>query len=183
MIYLAKIILVLLFLLSFAQIGLCGSLRVVEKTFCLKMSRPACEVPAISDEVSLSRIKNVEGNIVRLYFWSSIEVIEDMTITHVWSASHRSDKWAERVHVSVSDKLMNLGREIIAHVKEILGARRRENPSVHSVQGVFLGLEKSPRFRTYSSIRAKPGTYTVEVRDLEQKVVPGGETKTITIVP
>ena len=161
---------------------MCEGLQVVEKTFCLKMDRPACEIPAISDEVPLSSIQSVEDGVAKLYFWSSIDVTDDRNIVYVWSASNRSDEWAERVHVSTSDKLMNLAREIFAHLREIFLARRQADPSVHSVQGVILGLKKSPRFRTYSSIRAVPGTYTVEIRDLDQNVVPGGEAKTITIV-
>ena len=183
MIHLAKIILVLLFLLSFAQVGVCENLRVLEKTFCLKMNRPACELPAISTEVPLSSIQNVEGGVARLYFWTSIEVNNDRNIVHVWSASNRSDVWAEHVHVSTSDRFVNLAREFLGYLRELYFIRHKTDPSVHSVQGVFLDLEESPRFRTYSAIRAFPGTYTVEVRNLEQKVVPGGEAKTITIVP
>ncbi len=51
------------------------------------------------------------------------------------------------------------------------------------IHGVKLSISKSPRFRTYSKIIAKPGIYRVEVRDPNSNTLPGGESKTIKILP
>jgi len=51
------------------------------------------------------------------------------------------------------------------------------------INGVKLSVKKSPRFRTYSRIIAKPGIYTVDVRDPDSNPLPGGEFKSITILP
>ena len=58
----------------------------------------------------------------------------------------------------------------------------KTDPSLHSVQSVMIPIGKSPRFRVYSSIKVKPGTYTVEIRDLNGNVLTGGKAKRITIL-
>lgn len=115
--------------------------RVVESTFCLKMDKPDCSIPAVTQQIKMSDILTIEDGIKILYFWTSIAVSEDKTIVHVWS----------------------------------------ESDSI--ILGVKLSISKSPRFRTYSKIIAKPGIYRVEVRDPNSTTLSGGESKTITILP
>lgn len=159
-----------------------NDIHVVESTFCLKMAPPACEEPAINSQVTLSQIRSVENGIKRLYFWTSIAVSEDKTILHIWKASNRADKWASPVHVSYSDRAKNTLLEFAGHVRDFLYKVFEADPSLHSVQGVMLPIDKSPRFRTYSKARAIPGKYTVEVTDLNGNILPGGEAKYITVL-
>lgn len=157
--------------------------EVIESTFCLSMNRPECIIPCVENTVSLSQIKTIENGERQLYFWTKIRVDEDKNIMHVWSAKGRHDKWAEPVHVALSDKLKNLAFEAIRQSKDFLRIIYNSNPELDNVQGVMLAVNQSPRFRTYSSIKAKPGEYTVAVYDLNMKLIKGGEPKTITIVP
>ena len=178
MIRLAKIVPAVLYLLFFAQPGISQSLQVVESTFCLELKGPACFRPVVSDSVSLQQLSGVPAQI---YFWSAIEVTENKNIAHVWSASNRTDSWAEPVHVSWSENLMNLARNTINLFLESLRIVYASNSSQHSVQGVILRVDRSSYYRTYSKLRAVPGTYTVQILDYDRQVVPGGEAKTITI--
>ena len=176
-----------IFIISFCYLFI-GSIvfaenRVVESAFCLKMDAPECSIPSISNEVSLSQIVSIENGIRRLYFWSKIAVDEDKNIVHVWSNKGRDDRWAVQVHVSKSDKLRNISLEIVNRVYEYLRIKYNADPSANSVQGVLLPINKSPRFRTYSSIKVKPGEYTVEICDLDNNVIPGGEAKSIKVLP
>jgi hypothetical protein len=82
----------------------------------------------------------------------------------------------------VADKYKNLTIEILGHVRDFLFSKYQADPSAHSVQGVVLPLSRSPRFRTYSSVRAVPGSYEVEIRDLNGKVLPGGEARRVTLL-
>lgn len=163
--------------------GYSSGLKIVQETFCLEMDRPQCKIPAVSENVSLSEIKTIENNDPQLYFWTSVEAVEDLEIMHVWSSSNRSDEWAEPIHVSAGAQFPNLMREMRMHkVKEYL--MKNMNTNWHSTQAVLLALQRSDRFRTYSSIKAVPGRYTVEVRYLgSEKIVPGSESKTIIIDP
>ena len=102
---------------------------------------------------------------------------------HVWSAKGRDDSWAEHVHIALSDKLKNLALESIRQAKDFLRIIYNSNPTLDNVQGVMLPINRSPRFRTYSSIKAKPGEYTVAVYDLNKNLIVGGEPKTIKILP
>ncbi|MFX0209771.1 MAG: hypothetical protein ACFFDT_27565 [Candidatus Hodarchaeota archaeon] len=159
-----------------------SQLEVIESTFCLKMDKPDCEIPCVAEQISLEQIKTTEGGEKRLYFWTRIKVMENRNITHAWKATNRKDEWAEKVHVSWSDKMINLTSEVLAHTKEFLKVIFKSDSDTHSIQGVMLPLYRSPCFRTYSSIIAKPGIYSVTVYDLNYKVVPGGETRTIRVV-
>lgn len=154
-------------------------IRVVERTFCLDLEPPACPEPVVTDEISLSDIKTVEDDTAVLYFWSAVEVSADRSIVHVWTASNRPDPWAEHVHVA--DRYRNLAIEVLGHVRDFLFSMFRADPNAHSVQGVVLPLQRSPRFRTYSRVRAVPGTYAVEIRDVNGKVLPGGEPRQVTL--
>ena len=51
------------------------------------------------------------------------------------------------------------------------------------IQGARLSISRSFGFRTYSKIIANPGIYSVEVRDPDSNTLPGGEPKTIIILP
>lgn len=180
MIRLTKIVLTMICLLSFAQPCISQSLQVVESTFCIELDGPACIRPVVSDSTEISLTKQYEG---KIYFWSSIQTNENRNIMHVWSASNRTDKWAEPVHVSWSDQVWNLTNDIIRVAENFLRIiYDRGETQLHSVQGIFLSVKKSPHFRTYSSIQAAPGTYSVEVRNMNNQVVQGGEPKTITII-
>lgn len=163
--------------------GYSSGLKIVQRTFCLEMDRPQCKIPAVSENISLSKIKTIENNVPRLYFWTSVKVTEDLNIMHVWSSSNRSDEWAEPIHVSTGTQFPYLTRErFLSKVEEYL--TNNTNTNLHSNQAVLLDLQRSDRFRTYSSIKAVPGRYTVEVRYLgSEKIVPGGEAKTIIIDP
>ena len=163
--------------------GYSSGLKIIEKKFCLEMDRPECKTCADSENISLSKIKTIENNVPQLYFWTLIEATEDLEIMHVWSSSNRSDKWAERIHVSTGTQFPNLMREMRMHkVREYL--IKNMNTNWHSNQAVLLALQRSDQFRTYSSIKAIPGRYTVEVRYLgSEKIVLGGEAKTIIIDP
>lgn len=165
-----------------------SALEVVESTFCLKMDRPRCDRPAARHHHTVTEIETVEKNIARLYFWTSIKATEDMEIMHVWSSSDRPDgPWAEPIHISLGDKLKNMATYLsneLAHISKFLYLIKNENPSIQNVQGLPLFVERSKRFRTYSSLRAVPGKYSVEVRYVgTRELVPGGEAKTITIRP
>lgn len=157
--------------------------RVVESSFCLQLELSECTIPYVTDSISISQIKTTKNGKKVLYFWTKISVDEDKNIMHVWSAEGREDKWAEPVHVSWSDKIRNLAFEIVAQTKDFLRIIHNSNPGNHSVQGVILAINKSPRFRTYSSILAKPGKYTIGVYDLNRNIIPGGEPKTIEVLP
>jgi hypothetical protein len=156
---------------------------VAESAFCLKMEGHECTVPAISEEIRLSDIQTPAYGVPYLYFWSKISVTEDKNIVHVWRTRDRKDKWAEPVHVSRSDRLRNLSLEIVNRVFEFMRIKYKSDDSLHSVQGVMLPLNKSPRFRTYSRVYARPGEYSVEVCDMNGDPVPGGEMKTIRVSP
>ena len=180
MIRLTKIVLTMICLLSFAQPCISQSLQVVESTFCIELDGPACIRPVVSDSTEISLSNLYQG---KIYFWSSIQTNENRNIMHVWSASNRTDKWAEPVHVSWSDQVWNLTNDIIRVAENFLRIiYDRGETQLHSVQGIFLSVKKSPHFRTYSSIQAAPGTYSVEVRNMNNQVVQGGEPKTITII-
>lgn len=202
MTHVVKILLLPLFLLSLAEVGVCQTFHVVEKTFCLKIKDSNCIRPAKAAQVTLSSIEEDEHGNARLYFWCSLEVPEKKNILHIWTASDRSDEWDERIHVAKSDSfeespevddLMLAASEILNHAysKAISYIRNKMKallmgnvPSamLHSLQGILLDVKKSPLFRTYSSIRAVPGTYRVEIRGLDDEIVPGGEEMTIRIV-
>ena len=157
--------------------------EIIESTFCLYIDRPQCSIPCVENTISLSQIQTVENGEKRLYFWTKIRVDEDKNIMHVWSAKGRNDKWAETVHVARSDKLRNLALEVIKQFKDFLCIIYNSNPTLDNVQGVILPVNCSPRFRTYSSIKAKPGEYTVAVYDLSKQLITGGEPKTIKVIP
>ena len=191
MICLARIVLTMSYVLFFAQLGISqhlpNEIRVVASTFCIELDGSDCARPVVSDsdEVSLSQLLDSPAGI---YFWSAIEATEDRNVMHVWSASHRTDKWAEPVHVSLSDRLAHLGRktyeEIRKTAKEFLSIMYNKADSpLHSVQGIVVEVRQSSQFRTCSRLRAVPGIYSVEVRNLNGQVVPGGKPKTITIRP
>lgn len=174
------IILAVVFTVVSTSYSWADGLRAIERTFCLQLEGPACAVPAVTKLVSLSDIRTVKDGVVRLYFWSAIEVSEDQNVVHVWTVSHRPRPWAERIHVAYSDKLRNLALEILGHVRDFLFTKYKADPSVHSVQGVVLPIQRSATFRTYSSVRAVPGTYQVEIRNMNGNVLPGGEVREIT---
>ena len=180
MIRLAKIVPAVLYLLLFAQPSLSQSLQIVESTFCLELKGSDCFRPIASDSISLQHL-SVPSAPPQIYFWSAIKArTGKKEIMHVWSASGRADRWAAPVHVARSDHLKNMVIDLFIGA---LRAMYAADPSQHSVQGVILGVDRSSRYRTYSKIRAVPGTYTVQVVDYDRQVVPGGERKTITIRP
>jgi hypothetical protein len=174
------VLLVLTLVLAAAAPGAAQEIQVVERAFCLELERPNCPVPVVGDQIPISDLKTSENKEARLYFWSVVEVSADRSIVHVWTASHRPNPWAERVHVA--DKYKNLTIEILGHVRDFLFSRFQAEPDAHSVQGVVLPLHRSPRFRTYSSVRAVPGLYEVEIRDLNGNVLPGGEARRVTLL-
>ena len=157
--------------------------RVVESDFCLRMDARECSVPVSSNEVNLSQIVSIENGIKRLYFRSKIAVDEGGSIVHVWTRKGNSDRSAEQVHVSKSGKLQDISPKTVNRVYEYLRTRYNADASANSVQGVLLGIRKSPGFRTHSKVKAKPGDYIVEILDLDGNVVPGGEAKSIRVLP
>ena len=158
-------------------------LRVIEKTFCLELERPQCVIPAVSDGITLGQL-NPDGNGQRhLYYWTSIEVSEDRNVVHVWAAANRTRPWAERVHLSWAERVEAAALEAVDVVRRTLVNILQSNDLLHSVQGRLLAINRSPRFRTYSSIRAVPGTYSVEVQDLNGTIIENGAARTVTILP
>ena len=163
--------------------GYSSGLKIVQSTFCLEMDRPQCKIPALSENIPLLGIRTIENNIRRLYFWTLTEAMEDLEVMHVWSSSDRPDQWSEPIHVSTGAQFPDLVKERLMHeTKEYL--IKNIGVNLDSFQAVLLDLKRSDRFRTYSSIKAVPGRYTIEVRYLgSQEIVPGGEAKTIIIKP
>lgn len=157
--------------------------RVVESAFCLEMDARECAIRVDSDQVDLSQIVAVEDGIKRLYFWSKIAVDEGESIVHVWSKKGSGDRKAEQVYVSKSGRLQDISAETVNRVYEYLRVRYHADPSTNSVQGVLLPIRKSPGFRIYSKIKVRPGDYTVEICDLDGNVIPGGEAKSIRVLP
>ena len=134
-------------------------LRVIEKTFCLELERPQCVIPAVSDGITLGQL-NPDGNGQRhLYYWTSIEVSEDRNVVHVWAAANRTRPWAERVHLSWAERVEAAALEAVDVVRRTLVNILQSNDLLHR------------SFRTYSSIRAVPGTYSVEVQDLNGTII------------
>ena len=157
-------------------------IRVVDQTFCLEIRWHTCDRPAVTDEVRIDQLITDEEDKPLLYYWTSIETSEDIHITHVWAAADRKDPWAEKIHISLTDRIKAGVAEVVKVVRNMLIIIYEKDPSVHSVQGVVLSIDRSPRFRTRSSITAKPGTYFVEVRDYNGDIIENGETRKITIL-
>lgn len=160
-------------------------LAVIKSQFCLKMMRPECVVPANAAEISLSDIETIEENVRRLFFWTSMKAdLGPQNVVHIWSSSKRPDEWYETVHISIDDKVEKFTVEDEDRLKGHLSKIEQEDPNIHAVQAVVLSLDRSGGFRTYSSIRAAPGKYTVELRYPDGRtIVPGGGAKTIVIEP
>ncbi len=159
-------------------------LDVTKSRFCLEMMRPECKDPAYGDEISLLDIRTIEDNVRKIFFWTSMKASQgSQNVVHVWS-SERPDAWVEEVHISIGDKIRKFPMEDEIRLKERLLEITEASPNIHAVQAVVLSLDPSSRFRTYSSLRAVPGRYSVEVWHPDSlQVVPGGEAKTITIRP
>ena len=150
--------------------------KIIESTFCTSVKNDQYDRP-YWNKISLSKIEPEQDGEKRIFFWTKVQVDEEKDIMHVWSAEGR-EKWAEPVHVSRTDKVKNLAVEIFEQVKGYLRIKfNNSQQDLCNVQGVILGTGRSPRFRTHSKIKAKPGIYTVEVYDLNNKLVPGGEAK------
>jgi hypothetical protein len=173
--------LVIILILVFVSKVSLAEIRVVESRFCRSMDKPECTIPCCNNEITMDKIALDKEGQRRIYFWTKVSVDEDKNIMHVWQSKDKLEQWAERVHVSRSDKLRNLTFDLINQSKEFLKIIFNSNVKTDNVQGVLLSLKKSPRYRTYSSIQAKPGTYTVSVYDYNHKLVPGGEPQTIKI--
>ena len=156
---------------------------VVEGTFCLELEGPQCVVPVVSETISLEILRPEDNGQRHLYYWTSIQVSENRNISHVWTAANRSDPWAERVHVSTAERFQAAFFEILETFRRTLVNVLQRNDSLHHVQGVLLPINQSPRFRTYSRIRAIPGTYSVVVQDLNGSIIPGGEGRSVSVAP
>lgn len=160
-------------------------LAVIKSQFCLKIMRPECAVPANAAKIPLSDIETIEENVRRLFFWTSMKAdLGSQSIVHIWSSSKRPDGWYKTVHISIDDKVEKFTVEDEDRLRGHLSKIEQEDPNIHAVQAVVLSLDRSGGFRTYSSIRAVPGKYTVELRYPDgRKIVPGGGAKTIVIEP
>ena len=162
-----------------------GRSKIAESMFCLGMKRPECGAQADLAEVYLNNVQTIEDGVRKLFFWTSMQANEDLqNVAHVWLSSERPDEWPETVRIWIHEKVKKFTVEDKIRLKRRLSEIEKTNPNMHSVQAVILSLHRSSNFRTYSSIRAVPGRYTVEVRYPNgQKIVPGGGPKTITIKP
>lgn len=158
-------------------------LDVTKSRFCLEMMRPECKVPANADEISLLDIRTIEDNVRKIFFWTSMKADQgSQNVVHVWSSSERPDAWYEAIHISIGDKITKFTTEDKIRLKERLLEIKEASPNIHAVQAVVLSLAPSSRFRTYSSLRAVSGRYSVEVWHPDNlQVVSGGEAKTILI--
>ncbi len=158
-------------------------LDVTESRFCLEMMRPECKVSADVAEISLLDIRTIKDNVRKIFFWTSMKASQgSQNVVHVWSSSERPDAWYEAVHISIGDKISKFPMEDKIRLKERLLDIKEASPNIHAVQAVVLSLDPSSRFRTYSSLRAVPGKYSVEVWHPDRlQVVSGGEAKTILI--
>ena len=157
--------------------------KAIEGDFCVKIEARECSTPVPADGVAISKIESIEDGSARLHFRSKIAADEDQTIMHVWRHETGTERSADLVHVSKSGKLETVTEETVDGIYAYLNKRYGEDAAATSLQAVVLGVRKSPGFRTYSKIRVKPGTYTVEVCDLAGNVLPGGEAKSVKILP
>jgi len=156
---------------------------VKESAFCLDMAERECSTPVTGNEVTLSQAASTDNGFRRIYFRSKIAVGEDTHLLHIWTHKREGDRSSEQIHLAVSGKVKDLPPESRDGVVEHLKERYAADPLAHSVQGVLLSIKMSPGFRTYSRIKAKTGTYTVEVCDLKGNSIPGGEAKSIEVLP
>ena len=152
---------------------------VTESAFCLDVKKSMCLSPLVEDKITLSSTLSAKNQQNRIYFWSKINTDEHKYIMHVWrkkGSGHR----VEPAHLSWSSQIENLSPEVISQTNEKLELIRE---SASKIQGVILSINKSPGFRTYSSIITIPGKYSVGVYDLNGKVVQGGDPKSVEVSP
>lgn len=160
-----------------------GRSKITESMFCLDMKRPECVAPADLTEVYLNDVQTTEDGVRKLFFWTSMQTNQDLqNVVHIWLSSERPDEWPEIVYIWIHEKVNKFTAEDKIRLERRLSEIDKTNPNMHAVQAVILSLDPSSRFRTYSSLRAVPGRYSVEVWDPDSlQVVSGGEAKIILI--
>jgi len=161
--------------------ALAGS-SIVEGGFCLEMDGRDCAAQLTSEKVSLSEAPSSQSGVKRLYYRTKISAAEDSVIVHIWQRDGSSNTTG-LIHVPKSGRLKAVASDMEDRVRSVLKSQQAENPSAISIQGVLLGIKASSGFRTYSSVIAKPGVYTVRVVDTNGSLIAGGDAKTVTVVP
>ena len=199
--HLFKIVLALICLLSFVEPSMSQSLRVVESTFCIDMDNKECITPADSKEISRSVIRDIEDGIPRLSFWTKLQVLKKDAIAHIWipleyplqvssSIVEGPDRIDYLMHMApcLSLEFLKLNMKRFVSIPWLnlkkLKLPKKLHPTIDRVLGVCLGAQAiSKSFRTHSNIKAEPGTYSVVVIDSDKNIIPGGDVKTIKVVP
>ena len=154
---------------------------VVESNFCFDVKKLECINPFVTDKISLSQINTVDNGQKRIFFWTKIFTDEQKDIMHLWS-KEGSGSGSGPVHITWPDQQENLSSETKIQTKKSLEAMRASTANTLNVQWVVLNIKQSPGFRTYSSILATPGKYSVRVYDLNGEMIEGGDLRSVEVV-
>ena len=161
-----------------------SALEVRESIFCASVNIDnECTIPIIRDQISLQDLSSG-----RIHFWTAVDTEKGDYYLHAWMTTDRPIPWVEPFHVHSLEAARRAGCAILDVVERtielFLAVRYGNAEGFHNSQGVALcSDEESADYRTSSNLEAGEGTFSVEVLTFSDKVVPGGERKTLTVLP
>ena len=158
--------------------------KVVASMFCASVNADqVCTNPIIRGQIRLQDLSSG-----RIHFWSALDTQEGDNYLHAWVTTDRPIPWAQPFHVHYLERARQAGCTILdlaeRGIELWLSIRYGNTEGFHNSQGVVLcSDETSEGYRTSSNLSAAVGTFSVEVLNFNEQVVPGGEEKTLTILP
>jgi len=160
--------------------------EVTQKTFCFRLNpiTPTCDIPVprFRTSITLDELPTDDEGNRFVYFWTSIYVVENIEVMHVWYSTNDKEPWAQTVHFHWIDRTVSLYNNLKVTAIGVLRTIFGSHEDLHDLQA--LGFTVKPRSlnRWATGLTITPGIYSVEVRDLNGNLIKGGEKVTVEVV-